>query len=271
MRLSLEFWQTGYQEVDAGIIHPDRLLPMHLSDLQRLEVTCDGESRALGEICRIHLQRSRPDEIHLSGNTSSLYRAGCGLQSGRIVVEGDAGNWSGSFMSGGELVVHGNAGDLLGAAMQGGVIRVHGCAGERAGAACLGDRRGMSGGAILISGSAGDEAGRKMRRGLLAIGGDAGDYAGADLVAGSIVVLGRLGDCAGIRMRRGSLVAGASPPLLPGFRPACRSDFLWIRLYLLELKRLGFPVPDHWWEGAFQRYTGHDTALAKGEILIYAG
>ena len=62
---------------------------------------------------------------------------------------------------------------------------------------------------------------------------------------------------------------GASAPeMLPTFKSAgiCHPTFM--RLYLLHLKSLGFPLPDGALNARFQRYNGDFLELGKGEILV---
>ena len=110
------------------------------------------------------------------------------------------------------------------------------------GSAYRGSSMGIRGGEILIHGNAGNEVGNAMRRGLIAIGGDCGDFGGVNMRAGTLVVLGRLGSRCGASMKRGSIVSMQPAPLLPTFGYACRYEPLYLRLYLLHLKRLGMSV-----------------------------
>ncbi len=51
------------------------------------------------------------------------------MSGGRIVIEGNAGNYIGEKMAGGEIEIKGNAGDFIGTEMKGGVITIHGSCG----------------------------------------------------------------------------------------------------------------------------------------------
>ncbi len=110
-----------------------------------------------------------------------------------------------------------------------------------------------------------------MRGGLIAIGGDGADFAGVNMLAGTIVVLGRLGGRSGAGMRRGSIVTMADAQMLPTFTYSCTYHPVFLRLYLLHLRRLGLPVGDARIHGRYRRWSGDSVALNRGEVLIFDG
>ena len=126
-------------------------------------------------------------------------------------------------MTGGRIVVEGNAGDWVGGEMHGGLIQVAGSAGHLIGAAYRGSKRGMTDGTILIGGDVGSEIGAAMRRGSLAVGGSCGDAAGFGMIAGSILVFGSCGIRIGAGMRRGTIgLFGPDPPDTAAHLPTSR-------------------------------------------------
>lgn len=270
MGLKLHFHLSDPLPIDASPLLPQHLLHLGSESLLEVRVSVGNQVVPLGELCRLSQSpESQPDELCFSGNTRHLHRVGMGMQSGRIVIEGDSGSLAGANMSGGELLIHGQAGDLAGAGMKGGLLQVFGHAGDEAGANLVGNSLGMQGGVLLIHGDAGREAGRRMRRGLIFIDGQAGPLAGADMRAGTLLVTGSLGQHPGIGMRRGSLVASRllEPPL--GFLPAGAASFIWLRIYLKWLAERGCAVPETWREANFHRLAGSTAEINKGEILIY--
>lgn len=209
-------------------------------------------------------------ELRVQPGDLSLDGVGSEMASGRLVVEGDAGNRVGAGMRGGEIAVEGSCGDWAGAGMKGGLLRISGDAGFRPGGALAGDPRGMEGGTLLIGGSAGDELGAAMRRGLIAVGGDAGARAGFHAIAGTALVLGSVGEAPGLATKRGSLVVYGEAPILPTFRYACVYQPVFLRLYLRHLmERLGFAVPRRFLGGGYRRFAGDFSQLGKGEILVW--
>jgi formylmethanofuran dehydrogenase subunit C len=109
-----------------------------------------------------------------------------------------------------------------------------------------------------------------MRRGLIAVGGDSGDFAGVNLIAGTILCCGRFGARAGAGMKRGTLVSFQPLELLPTFSYDCRYQPVFLRHYLLHLRRLGLPVADAHLDGSYDRWRGDAIELARGEILLFA-
>jgi formylmethanofuran dehydrogenase subunit C len=171
-------------------------------------------------------------------------------------------------MSDGELIVEGDAGDWTGADMRGGRLVVHGSVGRRLGGAYVGARAGMRGGEILVQGDAGDEAGAGLRRGLIAVAGRVGQAAGLRALAGTIVALGSLGAHPGAGMRRASIVAMTSATPLPTYARACTYRPPFMRLCLRRLRALGLPVTVEQIEGRYIRWSGDGLELGRAEILI---
>lgn len=269
MSVELELLSADDLPVDIGALRPSEILSLSSREIETLPVQVAGRPSALAEHFRLTRSDNGKDELVLSGETRRIVSSGRRMDSGRLVIRGEAGPMTGAEMSGGELEVLGDAGDCLGAALRGGLLHVRGRAGDWCGAALPGQPQGMTGGTILVDGSVGAEAGAGMRRGLLVIGGDSGESTGARLLAGTIFCFGRLGRGAGLEMKRGSLVAGSSGMLLPGFRPAGEADPEWLRLYLAWLRGLNLPGPQAWVRQPPKRFTGDHLGTGKGEILIY--
>ncbi|MDX1944734.1 MAG: formylmethanofuran dehydrogenase subunit C, partial [Pirellulaceae bacterium] len=213
------------------------------------------------------------DEVHdWEGDLAGVHWIGTKMQSGRIVVHGNAGRHVGSEMRGGEIHVLGNVSDWVGGEMHGGLIHVRGRAGHLVGSAYRGSPKGMTKGTILIGGDAGNEIGHSMRRGLIAIGGNAGDVAGMNMLAGSILVVGEAGIRHGAAMKRGTLafLGRNAPPMLPTFRRACRYHPDVLQLIYRRLRQLDFPVPDELFTCSYDLYHGDLLQGGRGEILLRA-
>ncbi|WP_166827106.1 formylmethanofuran dehydrogenase subunit C [Thalassoroseus pseudoceratinae] len=227
----------------------------------------------LGEFFHVHGSAADDNEMRWQGDLSKVKLIANKLESGRVVVEGNAGMHLGAEMTGGEITVHGDCADWLGAEMHGGRIRVHGNAGHLVGAAYRGGRRGMTGGEILIDGNAGNEVGHTMRRGLIAIGGRAGDAIAFNMIAGTVFVFGESGIRPGAGMRRGTiglLGPESATDLLPTFQHACNYHPQFLTVYLRHLRSLNFPLPDDCFDIDYRRYSGDFLELGKGEILLRA-
>lgn len=269
MRVELELRSPGSLPVNLGTLCPSEILSLPFKEIEKSTVFFDGRPSALGEHFKLTHFDAGVDELILCGDTGRIVSAGRQMASGRLVIHGQAGPFTGVEMSGGELEVLGDSGDCTGAAMCGGLLRVRGSAGDWCGAALPGQVKGMTGGTILVEGHAGAETGSGMRRGLLVIGGDSSESLGVRMLAGTIFCFGRLGVGAGLEMKRGTLVGGSSEKLLPGFRLAGEADVEWLRLYRVWLRKLEFPLPQAWERRLPKRYTGDHLETGKGEVLIY--
>lgn len=223
-----------------------------LADFYQLSGSAsDGELRFLGDHARVH-------------------GLGAGLDSGSLLIEGNAGRHVGSRMTAGRIEIRGTAGDWLGAEMHGGEIRVRGDAGHLVGGAYRGSLRGMTGGAILVDGNAGQEVGCSMRRGMIALGGDAGEMPGCNMLAGSIYVGGACGARPGAGMKRGSIVCLGSrtPRLLPTFPRAGTDTPDFLRIACRSLAERGFRLDPALSAARFTLYHGDFLELGRGEIWI---
>ncbi len=240
-------------------------------EVKHTQIQRGNQQVALGEFFEVHGSAAEDETLIWEGDCSKVKLIGTHWKRGTIRVLGNAGMHLGAEMTGGEILVEGNAADWVGAEMHGGKIRVLGNAGHLVGAVYRGGRRGMTGGEILIHGNAGNEIGHTMRRGLIAVGGQAGDAAGFNMIAGTIFIFGESGIRPGAGMRRGTigLFSSSTPPdMLPTFRQAATYQPVYLRIYLKELSRDGFPVPKECDTARYSRYLGDFLELGKGEIFI---
>jgi formylmethanofuran dehydrogenase subunit C len=252
-------------------ITPDTTRGKSLAEIEKLEIFEGNVKTRLAEFFTV--SGDGGDEIHeWEGTLSGVHWIGAKMQSGKIIVHGDAGRHVGSEMRGGEIYVLGNASDWVGGEMHGGLIHVRGKAGHLVGAAYRGSARGVTKGTILIGGDAGNEIGHSMRRGLIAIGGNIGDLAGINMLAGTILLFGDSGIRHGAGMKRGTIafLGKTPPPLLPTFRRACRYRPDALGLVFRHLRRLEFAIPDESLIAAYDLYHGDFVTGGRGELLIRA-
>jgi formylmethanofuran dehydrogenase subunit C len=252
-------------------ITTDAVRGKSLAEIEKLEIFEGNVKTRLAEFFTV--SGDAGDEIHeWEGDLGGVHWIGTKMQSGRIVVSGNAGRHVGSEMRGGEIHVLGNASDWVGGEMHGGLIHVRGKAGHLVGAAYRGSAKGMTKGTILIGGDAGNEIGHSMRRGLIAIGGNIGDLAGINILAGSIFIFGDSGIRHGAGMKRGTIafLGKTAPPLLPTFRRACRYRPEALQLIYRYLRRRDFAVADELLGCAYDLYNGDFLAGGRGELLIRA-
>jgi formylmethanofuran dehydrogenase subunit C len=234
----------------AAPLTPDRLRGVNASAVAALDLSCGGETIAVGDLFEVSRAGAEEEQLVLAGDLRRVDGIGAGMSSGEIEVHGDVGAWAGAEMAGG-------------------VLRIFGDAGARLGAAYPGARAGMSGGEIVVTGDAGEEAGAGMRRGLVAVGGRTGSGAGLRMLAGTVIALGGIGAEAGLGNKRGSLVSGRSVKLLPSYAFATRFTAPALGLQLRRVHELGLPVDRALLRGTWARWAGDRTELTRGEILIF--
>jgi len=266
MSLKLSLRVTPDVPLETECISTDRLAGLNPRAVAALPVLSGNQNACVGDFFQV--TGANDGEIRMEGDLRRVKLIGAGMVAGRMVIDGNVGQHLGIGMAGGEIVVNGDAGDWVGPEMSGGRIIVKGNAGHMVGSAYRGSRIGMRGGEIIVFGNAGNEIGNSMRNGLIAIGGNGGDFTGVNMLAGTVVIIGRSGGRAGAGMKRGSIVVMEESPLLPTFMFSCAYRPVYLRLYLLHLRRLGLPVSDAQITGRYRRWCGDNVFLNRGEVLI---
>lgn len=155
----------------AGIAPEAKVQVVGLSDnLGGVLAGCDHAlelffSSSLGSFA---FMAARHAVIEVSGNVAT----GCGhsLQSGSILIRGDAGGFLAAYAAGGYLAVHGRADDYVG--------------------------YGLSGADVLVRGKCGNAVGANMRSGTLVLGNGCGENLGQGMTGGAIYVRGEVGSVA---------------------------------------------------------------------------
>jgi formylmethanofuran dehydrogenase subunit C len=271
MALLLEYRAETSIPVEVDGLVPEAVRDKSLGEIERLPLFYGNRSLPLAEFFDVSGDPSDL-RIELEGDLAGVHWIGAKMTCGEIRVAGPVGRHAGSEMRGGEIQVEGDAGDWLGAEMHGGLIRVRGSAGHLAGSAYRGSARGMTKGTIVIGGDAGNEVGHSMRRGLIAVGGSIGDCPGVHMIAGSLFVMGGCGVRPAAGMRRGSLVLlGDRPTLLPTFKLSGHGRPLFLRIYLLHLRRLGLSVSDDVLAADCALYYGDLLTGGRGEVVVSGG
>jgi formylmethanofuran dehydrogenase subunit C len=266
--LSLRYRGQTELPVEVEGILPETTRELSLAAIEQLPIQFGNQPVPLAEFFQVGGSPA-DEQIEWLGDLSGVHWIAARMASGAMRVAGSVGRHAGSRMLGGALVIEGDAGDWLGAELRGGDIRVLGNAGHLVGAAYRGSPRGMNRGTITVLGNAGDEIGATMRRGLIAVGGVAGDLAGVNMRAGTILLAGPTGRRHGTGMRRGTLAfMHSQPPLLPGFRAACRYRPDFLHVLLRHLETLGFPVPAEWLASDYELFCGDLIEGGRGELLV---
>ncbi len=270
MSVILRQVRSTRQRIDFSGILPGRLAAMNPDDIRRIPLHLGNHPLPLAELFEVEIQDGPSDELLLLPVDGGLDQIGTGLENGRIIVDGDAGHYTGRAMRGGIIEIRGNAGDSTGSGMHGGRLSIDGNVGARTGAPAAGERRGQQGGLIHIRGNAGERAGERMRRGLMVIDGDCGDLLGHCMIAGTLCARGRVGELAGHGMRRGTLLLNRLPPALGStIVDNGRQQLPFLRLLLNDIqRRTGGPVIAADDRATVQRYVGDLACDGRGEILV---
>lgn len=266
-RLTLTLKERPSVPLEAEVLSPDVLAPMSEADVRGLPVFLGKRQFRLDDFFEVAGAGGQALEIR--GDVGRVKWIGRGMTRGRISIVGNAGMHLGAYMKGGTIEVTGDASDWVGAEMAGGVINIRGSAGGQVGAAYRGSPWGMNRGTILVDGSAGIEVGMRMKRGLIAVGGAVRDFAGLQMKGGTIFLMGGAEIRTGAWMARGTVVSATPVDFLPTFAYACTYRPAFLRIYLKQLRALGFSVPPGMEEGPYERYSGDSAVEGKGEILVW--
>jgi formylmethanofuran dehydrogenase subunit C len=267
--LTLRLREAPPVSVDASILSPPRLAGLTRTKIEALELELGNRSVRVGDLFEVG--GDDWDNVVIENATERLTHLGAGMQSGTLVVNGNAGAYLGFGMSAGRISVSGNGGIFAGCEMEGGTIEIGGDAGDWLGSALAGDKQGMQGGLIHVGGNAGDRAADRMRRGVVLIEGRAGAYLGSRMLAGTVIVKGDIGQQPGFALKHGTLLLLSGAPELPATYNDCgRHELLFLALLERDLRTRGglqafLPLPR-----TVRRYCGDLANGGKGEILLNA-
>lgn len=178
---------TVRHTIDASAIRRSALEGKSIDAIRTIPLTADGRDAPLDELFECQLDESEPDEIIVEGDLHNVHGIGAEHDRGDFRVIGSVGDYAGCGMTGGKLLIQGDAGNFV--AAPSGTHKI-----------------GMAGGQIQVDGSAGDYVGHRMRRGMLIIQGSAGDKLAASMVAGTVCVGGEIGDDLAVGMKRGTVI-----------------------------------------------------------------
>jgi formylmethanofuran dehydrogenase subunit C len=266
--LTLRLREAPPVSVDASVLSPPRMAGLARAKIEALEVELGNCSVRVGEL--FDVGGDDWDNVVIENATERLTHLGAGMQSGTLMVNGDAGAYLGLGMSAGRIRVSGSTGIFAGCEMEGGTIEIGGDAGDWLGGALAGDKQGMRGGLIHVRGNAGDRAADRMRRGIVLIEGDAGAYLGSRMLAGTVIVKGDIGPQPGFALKHGTLLVTGATEIPATYNDCGRHELLFLTLLERDLRARGgleafLPLPR-----TVQRYCGDLANGGKGEILVNA-
>jgi len=264
--------QQPMLRLDLRSLNPAALADLSQADIERLPLPFGNAFSPLGEWFNVQPLASEACDLLLEGDLRRVDRIAWQLVSGRVQVEGPAGDHLGACMSGGEVHASGDAGDLAACEMAGGTLRVAGNVGDFAASTLPGSMDGMRGGLFVVQGHAGDRLADRMRRGTLLVHGNVGDFAASRMVAGTVALAGGCGAHPAWGMHRGSLVfATADPAQRPEpsttFVPAVADAGVFWQLLSRDLAQHGGAFADlH--KRPITRWLGDLAADGKGEMIF---
>ncbi|MEM7467581.1 MAG: formylmethanofuran dehydrogenase subunit C [Pseudomonadota bacterium] len=191
--------------VDCGDLLPAKLCPMSSDEIGKQKLKVARSMRPVADIFDIE---TAPGDatLRIRGGTNRLQRVGAGMDGGRLIVDGNVGDYLGHELISGELLVSGDAGDFAASGQRDGLIHVKGNVRDYAGGAADAEMRGLKGGTLVVSGLCGDFLGYKMRRGIIIAHDVVGDYCANNMIAGTIILGQKCGNYLGIGMRRGTVL-----------------------------------------------------------------
>lgn len=254
------------QRLDLSNLTPGRLAGLDRAAIGALQVGTTKVRLTVADV--FDVAGDDPATIRFDGGSKRFDGIGEAMESGEIVVEGDAGWRVGRLMSGGVVTVTGSVEGLAGSGMAGGFLEINGDAGDLLGGPMAGEMAGMRGGAIRVGGNVGARCADRMRRGTIVVDGDAGENAASRMIAGTLVVGGTTRGTPGRLMKRGTLVlCGGVERLAPTFLDCGVHDLLILRLMVSEFARTRIgAVP--FGDGPMRKIGGDTAVMGLGEIYL---
>ncbi len=268
----LKLKQVPPLRVDMRGITPAALAELSVEQAERLPLTYGNSNLPLAEFFSV--EAGSQEGLVFEGDLSRFDRLGWQMASGKLRVDGSAGDYAGGCMTGGELHISGHAGLLTACEMAGGLLHINGDVGDFAAGTLPGSMDGMRGGSLIVRGNAGHRLADRMRRGTVLVFGDAGDFVASRMVAGTVALGGRAGEHLGYAMRRGSVVLAADGGVNSGaaeisatFMPAGADAVVFWQLLARDLARHGGPfeaLPRR----RIERHLGDRGVGGKGELIF---
>lgn len=193
-----------------GIV-PNHLQGLSLQQIAQLPIVVDDRSSPLGDWFEI--EDGQRDELFLVGNLTNCEQVAGGMESGRLRVASNVGDFLAPKMCGGQVEIEGSAGRYAGGELAGGLVIVHGNCDQYAAAAPPGRKRGMNGGLLVIHGHCDQWLATRMRRGTVIVHGNVAAGCASRMIAGNVVLCGQYIEPLASHMARGTLLILHPGPL----------------------------------------------------------
>ncbi len=258
--------------VDVSSLLPHVLESMSVNAIEVMPLMMGNRDVKVGDLFNVAKRTTDTAQaiLHIVGDAAKLDHIGAAMQSGMLIVEGDAGDFAGREMKNGNLHIHGSTGLYAACSARNGTITIGSNAGDWLGAPLPGGTYGLRGATVIVRGNAGARAGERMRRGLICIDGNAGTFCASRMVAGTICVAGKVGERPGFGLLHGSLLLTQEPEhMLPSFGDCGVHDFGFLKLLAPELVKHRAKFAKVLEKSAKARRFAGDLAVdGKGELLI---
>lgn len=252
--------------LDLSALVPNKLAGLNEREISQLVIGTTRDQLRVGDV--FDTGGSAGDTVTYMGTTALCDGIGAELESGTVIVDGNAGAYAGREMKSGRLDIRGSAGDFLAAGLKGGLVTVKGSAGDFVGAVLTGEKNGMAGGCVVVEGDIGERAGDRMRRGTIFTRSKTGASAGSRMLGGTIWAEGGLGPTPGPLLRRGTLIAPSVARMTDTFADCGRHDLGILAImnkYFSETLGTLAPKP---LPKTVRRYAGDLATAGRGEILL---
>lgn len=221
-----------------GIV-PNRLNGLSIDAIRALPIRVNDRPDVLGGWFTV--EDGDQSQVCLVGDLSHCDYIGGGLESGKIIVEGDAGDFLADGMLGGEIEVSGSVGRYACSGLRGGAVTISGSCGEFAAASPPGVSRGMSGGTLVVRGNCDRWLATRMRRGIVVVHGNVAAGCANRMIAGTLVLCGEVAEPLATQMMRGTILLLGSSAICrapAGFTPPENAELSYLRLLLNEIAPL---------------------------------
>tara|TARA_B100000686_G_C16762230_1_gene959429 strand:+ start:492 stop:1298 length:807 start_codon:yes stop_codon:yes gene_type:complete len=255
--------------LEAENISPLITANLKLDEIKNLEILHGNIKCTVDNFFNVKDDKS--EVLTIQGDLSRVKYLGAKMDSGEMIVNGNAGMHLGSAMSGGTIKVNGDVEDWIAPEMSGGIIHITGNGGHCIGSAYRGASVGITGGEIIIEGNVKNEIGNGMSNATIFVGGDVGDFTGVNMNSGTIVLYGEAGIRTGAGMKRGTIISMNRIEMLPTFSYNCSYSPLFLKLIFESIsKASGIKIDEKYFEGKYDRWSGDSVEMNRGELLVFA-
>lgn len=241
--LTLRKTAHSAQRIDLFGIVPNRVNDLPLNEISQLPIRI-GERAAMVRDCFEVVDGDRT-AIAFEGDLANCDYVGGGLESGRIIANGNVGDFLADRMRGGSIEVVGSANRFACSGLRGGLVTISGDCGEYAAAAAPSEKRGMNGGMLVVKGNCDQWLATRMRRGTVIVHGNVAAACANRMIAGTLVLCGQVTFPLAANMARGTILLlgqQATSEAPAGFTTPELTELSYLQILLNDIAPY-LPVP----------------------------